>query len=183
MKVLAPSGPPLLPFLSRNTLQSGIINLTKDGPTEPGYYRPIITSSRTPMTGGVCKEKFGFPFPVLSPTVSHIRYLATNNNTQSQCDVFNTLSELISMQIKLSSWKARAFDFHREISDLRNSDRCSILVKRQLSMELFFTVEIFFQAATPSSVTATWSGCNPSTTRRTSLCIPLLMTLSPSTVG
>ena len=95
----------------------------------------------------------------------------------------NTLSELISMQIKLSSWKARAFDFHREISDLRNSDRCSILVKRQLSMKLFFTVEIFFQAATPSSVTATWSGCNPSTTRRTSLCIPLLMTLSPSTVG
>ena len=76
-------------ILTRNTLQSGIINLTKDGPTEPGYYRPIITSSGTPMTGGVCKEKFGFPFPVLSPTVSHIRYLATNNNTQSQCDVFN----------------------------------------------------------------------------------------------
>ena len=32
-------------ILTRNTLQSGIINLTKDGPTEPGYYRPIITSS------------------------------------------------------------------------------------------------------------------------------------------
>ena len=45
------------------------------------------------------------------------------------------------------------------------------------------SLELFFQAATLSSVTATWSGCNPSTTRKTSLSIPLLMTLSPSTAG